>query len=97
MAVTSALAIQALLFADGGLLSSGINSLNMAITMPFAGHAVCQLIGGNGELRSARRLVGGAVGSYFDIVLAAFAAVSNWAFSRCSIPSMASPNTIPTI
>jgi cobalt/nickel transport system permease protein len=74
MAVTSALAIQALLFADGGLLSFGINSLNMAIIMPFAGYAIYQLIGGNSELRSARRLVGAAVGSYFGIVLAAFAA-----------------------
>ncbi len=72
LAVTAALAVQALLFADGGLLSFGINCLNMAIIMPFAGYAIYQLIAGNSDLRSARRLVGAGVGSYFAIVLASF-------------------------
>ena len=72
LAVTSALAIQALLFGDGGLLSFGINCVNMAIIMPFAGYAIYQLVGGNSDLRSARRLVGAALGSYFAIVLASF-------------------------
>jgi len=72
LAVTAALAIQALLFADGGLLAFGVNCLNMAIIMPFAGYAVYQLVGGNSDLRSARRLVGAGLGSYFAIVLASF-------------------------
>ena len=72
LAVTAALAVQALLFGDGGLLSFGINCMNMAIIMPFAGYAIYQLIAGNSDLRSGRRLVGAGVGSYFAIVLAAF-------------------------
>jgi len=72
LAVTAALAVQALLFGDGGLLSFGINCLNMAIIMPFAGYAIYQLIAGNSDLRCARRLVGAGLGSYFAIVLASF-------------------------
>jgi cobalt/nickel transport system permease protein len=71
MAVTAALAIQALLFADGGLLAFGVNCLNMAIVMPFAGYAVYQLVAGNTPLRSPRRLVAAALGAYFAIVLSA--------------------------
>lgn len=70
MAVTAALAIQALLFADGGLLTFGINCLNMAVVMPLAGYAVYQLVAGTSELHSARRIAGAALGSYFGIVLA---------------------------
>jgi cobalt/nickel transport system permease protein len=70
MAVTAALAIQALLFADGGLFAFGVNCLNMAIVMPFAGYAIYQLVAGNSAPRSARRLAGAALGSYFGIVLA---------------------------
>jgi len=73
LAVTAALAIQALLFADGGLLAFGINCLNMAVIMPFAGYAIYQLVGGNSDLRSTRRLVGAALGSYFALVLASLA------------------------
>jgi cobalt/nickel transport system permease protein len=72
LAVTAALAVQAVLFGDGGLLSFGINCLNMAIIMPFAGYAIYQLIAGNSDLRSGRRLLAAGVGSYFAIVLAAF-------------------------
>ena len=72
LAVTAALAVQALLFADGGLLSFGVNCFNMAIVMPFAGYAIYQLIAGNSDLRSARRLVGAGLGSYFAMVLASF-------------------------
>ncbi len=71
LAVTAALAVQALLFGDGGLLSFGVNCLNMAIIMPFAGYAIYQLVAGTSDLRSRRRLVGAGLGSYFAIVLAA--------------------------
>ena len=38
--MTAALVIQALLFADGGVLALGVNCLNMAVVMPLVGYAV---------------------------------------------------------
>jgi len=40
MAISIALAIQALLFGDGGITAIGANCLNMAFVMPFTGYAV---------------------------------------------------------
>ena len=39
IAVSVALAIQALFFGDGGVLAFGANCFNMAIVMPFVGYA----------------------------------------------------------
>jgi cobalt/nickel transport system permease protein len=71
LAVTAALVIQALLFGDGGILALGVNSLNMAIVMPFVGYAVYRLIAGGSGLQSARRLVAAGIGAYVGIVAAA--------------------------
>ena len=46
IAVSVALAIQALFFGDGGVLAFGANCFNMAVVMPFAGY---------GDVPSARR------------------------------------------
>jgi cobalt/nickel transport system permease protein len=40
IAVSVALAIQALFFGDGGVLAFGANALNMAFVMPFVGYGV---------------------------------------------------------
>ena len=40
LAISIALAIQALLFGDGGITAIGANCLNIAFVMPFAGYAV---------------------------------------------------------
>jgi cobalt/nickel transport system permease protein len=71
LAVTAALVIQALLFADGGILAIGINSLNMAVVMPLVGYGVYQLVAAGSDLQSRRRLVAAAVGAYVGIVAAA--------------------------
>jgi cobalt/nickel transport system permease protein len=71
LAVTAALVIQALLFADGGILAIGINCLNMAVVMPLVGYGVYQLIAGGSDLRSGRRLVAAAAGAYVGVVAAA--------------------------
>ncbi|MDR0852620.1 MAG: cobalt transporter CbiM [Clostridiales Family XIII bacterium] len=44
LSVTVALAIQALLFGDGGVLALGANCFNMAFVMPFVGYAVYKLV-----------------------------------------------------
>ena len=43
LAVSVALAIQALFFGDGGVLAFGANAFNMAIVMPFVGYAVYRI------------------------------------------------------
>jgi cobalt/nickel transport system permease protein len=71
LAVSAALVIQALLFADGGILAIGVNCLNMAVVMPLVGYGVYQVVAGDSDLQSTRRLVGAAAGAYVGIVVAA--------------------------
>jgi len=72
--ITIALAIQALLFGDGGIWAFGANCFNMAFVMPFSAYYLYRLIAGNSPLTSARRWIGGAVAGYVAITLAALAA-----------------------
>lgn len=71
LAVTAALVIQALLFADGGILALGVNCLNMAVAMPMTGYLVYVLVGGSSELRSTRRLLAAGLGAYAGVIVAA--------------------------
>ncbi len=76
VSITVALAIQALLFGDGGILAFGANCFNMAFVLPFTSYYIYRLIAGNSEISSAKRWIGGLVGGYVGINLAAmFAAV----------------------
>ncbi len=72
LAVSAALVIQAFFFGDGGILTLGVNCLNMAIVMPYAGYAVYRLVAGGSDLRSSRRLWAAGVGAYCGLVAAAF-------------------------
>ncbi len=72
--VTIALAIQALLFGDGGIWTFTANCFNMALVLPFISYGVYRLISAKGELNAKRRWVGAAVGSYVGINAAALAA-----------------------
>lgn len=70
LAVSIALAIQAVLFGDGGILSFGANCFNMAFVLPFVGYAIYSMVrshteGERGELLSA------AIGSYVGLNVAA--------------------------
>lgn len=71
LAVTAALALQALVFADGGLLALGVNCFNMAVAMPLVGYWVYRALAGESELRSGRRLLAAAVAAYAGIITAA--------------------------
>lgn len=74
IAITVALAIQALLFGDGGILAFGANAFNMAFVLPFTAYYLYRLIAGRSALTSSRRWIGGLVGGYVGIVLAAVCA-----------------------
>lgn len=72
IAVSSALLIQALVFGDGGIISYGINCLNMAVIMPFVGYYLYKAIAGKSEITSRRSLIGIFTGSYVGLNVAAF-------------------------
>lgn len=73
VAVTVALAFQALLFGDGGVLSFGVNVVNMAIILPFVAYAVYRLVAGRATLTSPRRVAAAFLGGYVGINAAALA------------------------
>jgi cobalt/nickel transport system permease protein len=73
IAVSVALLFQALLFGDGGVLSYGVNVVNMAIILPFVGLAVYRAIAGDAPLTSRRRVLAAGIGGYVGINAAALA------------------------
>jgi cobalt/nickel transport system permease protein len=74
ISVTVALLIQALIFSDGGIMSFGINCLNMAAVMPFTGYLIYKLIAGKSPLGSKRNLTATFIGSYAGLNIAAILA-----------------------
>jgi cobalt/nickel transport system permease protein len=74
VAVSLALAVQALMFGDGGVTTFGANCLNMAVIMPFAGWAAYRVIAGNAPVDSRRQLIGAAAGGYIGLNAAALSA-----------------------
>ncbi|MGH3818009.1 MAG: energy-coupling factor ABC transporter permease, partial [Pseudonocardiaceae bacterium] len=71
IAVSVALAFQALLFGDGGVLAYGANVVNMAIVLPFVAYGLYRLISGDAPLTSGRRVVAGFIGGYVGLNTAA--------------------------
>ncbi len=71
IAVSIALLIQALLFGDGGILSFGANSFNMAFVIPFTAYAVYRTV-----IRfwknDKSKYFGAFLGGYLGIVAASF-------------------------
>ena len=74
LAVSAALVIQALFFGDGGILTLGVNCLNMAIVMPYVGYAVYRLLASGSDLQSSRRLYAAGAGAYCGLVASALLA-----------------------
>ncbi|HEX5370160.1 MAG TPA: cobalt transporter CbiM [Dehalococcoidia bacterium] len=66
-----ALILQALFFGDGGITAIGANCFNMAIVLPFAGYFSYRLLAGDSDMRSQRRVIAAAIGSYIGISIAA--------------------------
>src|SRR6478735_2144810 len=74
IAVSTALAIQAFFFGDGGVLAFGANCVNMAVVMPFVGYAVYRVMARRSSLTSTRRVVAAGVGAYVGLNAAALCA-----------------------
>lgn len=73
IAMSLTLALQALLFGDGGLLSFGANCFNMALVMPVAAYFVFRVFTA-GEPGRFRGFFGAAAAAYIAVNLAALAA-----------------------
>ena len=67
LAISLALAIQALLFGDGGITTLGANCFNMAIVGSFVAYGVYRLIASGTEISSKRRITAAAVAGYVSI------------------------------
>ncbi|HEY8450605.1 MAG TPA: cobalt transporter CbiM [Bacillota bacterium] len=72
LALTATLAIQALLFADGGILALGANVLNIAVLAPFSTYAVYWLLT-RGQPSPRRQVWAAAAGAFVGIHVAAMA------------------------
>lgn len=72
MAMSLTLALQALLFGDGGILAFGANCFNMAFLMPVAAYLVYRVLTA-GAPGGARKFFGAAVAAYAGVNLAALA------------------------
>ena len=72
LAISIALAIQALFFGDGGILAFGANAFNMAIVGTLVAWFSYRLISGDAPVTSLRRVVAAAIAGYLAINAAAF-------------------------
>jgi cobalt/nickel transport system permease protein len=74
LAISIALAIQAIFFGDGGITALGANCFNMAIVASLTAYAVYRAIAGHAAIQSRRRVVAAALAGYVSINLAALCA-----------------------
>ncbi len=74
LAISLALAIQALFFGDGGITTLGANCFNMAIAGSFAAWAIYRLVSLGAAAESRRRVVAAALAGYGAINLSALLA-----------------------
>ncbi len=71
MAMTFTLVVQALFFGDGGILSLGVNCLNMGFVSCVAGYWCHRLVAGSSAPGSSRWLTAGATAAFVGISAAA--------------------------
>ena len=74
LAISIALAIQALFFGDGGISTLGANCFNMAIVGSLVAYASYRLIAAGSSLTSKRRVAAAAIAGYLAINAAALMA-----------------------
>ncbi len=67
LGVSVALAIQALFFGDGGILTFGANCFTMAFALPFVGYSVYALLAGRSASVAPRRALCAGVGAYVGL------------------------------
>ncbi len=90
--MTAVLILQCLAFGDGGLLSLGANTLNMAVVHPIVGYsAYCAVVGettAHGLSRPRRRIAGAAFGAWVATVAGAAVCAGEIALSRIGSPAV---------
>lgn len=74
LAISVALAIQALFFGDGGITAYGANCFNMAVVGSLSAYATYRLAAGRAALTSPRRVAAAGLAGYVGINLAALCA-----------------------
>jgi len=94
LVMTAVIAVQALLFQDGGLLVMGWNIMNMGVITAFTGFAVYMLVVRFLGSTTRSRLIGGFIGAWVSVVISAIAAAIELAISGTSplhlgLPAMA--------
>jgi cobalt/nickel transport system permease protein len=67
LAISIALALQALFFGDGGITTLGANCCNMAIVGSLTAYVVYRMIAANSNLKSRQRVLAAAVAGYVAI------------------------------
>ncbi|MBN1585949.1 MAG: energy-coupling factor ABC transporter permease [Candidatus Omnitrophica bacterium] len=94
LSMTTVLAIQAFLFADGGMFALGANVINMALIGAGAGGWIYQRISKDESLGGAQSMAGLALASWISVFLAAGACSVELAWSGAAewsavLPAMA--------
>jgi cobalt/nickel transport system permease protein len=74
LAISIALAVQALFFGDGGITAFGANAFNMAIVGSLVAYWTYRLISGDAPIAAPRRIVAAAIAGYLAINASAFVA-----------------------
>jgi cobalt/nickel transport system permease protein len=74
LAISIALAIQALFFGDGGITTLGANCFNMAIVGSLVAYGSYRLIAAGASITSKRRIVAAAIAGYLAVNAAAVVA-----------------------
>ena len=74
LAISIAIAIQALFFGDGGISTLGANCFNMAIVGALVAYAIYRVIAAGAAITSKRRVVAAAIAGYLAINAAALLA-----------------------
>ncbi len=74
LALSIALAVQALFFGDGGITALGANCFNMAIAGSLVGYGVYRAIAGGSAISSRRRVIAAGAAGYISINVAAILA-----------------------
>ena len=74
LAISIALAIQALFFGDGGISTLGANCFNMAMVASLVAYASYRLIAARASITSRRRVVAAAIAGYLAVNAAALIA-----------------------
>jgi cobalt/nickel transport system permease protein len=86
VALTLVLVVQAVLFADGGLLSLGANVLNMAVVGTWSGSAVYEAIRRAAGASPRATVFSAVVAAYFSVLAAAAMFCGEFALSHGSAP-----------